>query len=77
MQTGDLGGRRKMAQTAAASIRVERVPLGVPFVGLLKFSLFGFGGGLVWARRIVVDQKRWMNEREFADTLTLFQFVPD
>jgi chromate transporter len=33
--------------------------------------MFGFGGGLVWARRIVVNQKRWMDDREFADTLTL------
>jgi hypothetical protein len=65
-----------MAQTAAASIPVERVALGALFVGFLKVSLLGFGGGMVWARRIVVDQKRWMDDREFADTWTLCQFMP-
>jgi chromate transport protein ChrA len=65
-----------MAQTVAASILVERVPLGALFLACLKVSLLGLGGSLVWARRIVVDQKRWMDDREFADTLTLCQFMP-
>ena len=30
-----------------------------------------------WARRIVVEQKAWMDDREFADTLTLCQFMPE
>jgi chromate transporter len=55
---------------------VERVALAALFIGFLKVSLFGFGGGLVWARRIVVEQKAWMDDREFADTLTLCQFMP-
>jgi chromate transport protein ChrA len=68
--------KRKMAQTVAASILVERVPLGALFLACLKVSLLGLGGSLVWARRIGVDQKRWMDDREFADTLTLCQFMP-
>jgi len=39
-------------------------------------SLCGFGGGLVWARRIVVERQQWMDEQEFAETLTLCQFMP-
>ena len=54
----------------------ERVTLGALFIGFLKVSLCGFGGGLVWARRIVVEQKRWMDEQEFAETLTLCQLMP-
>jgi chromate transporter len=50
--------------------------LSALFVGFLKVSLCGFGGGLVWARRIVVEQQRWMNEQEFAETLTLCQLMP-
>jgi chromate transporter len=65
-----------MSQTAEASMPVERVPLAALFVGFLKVSTLGFGGGLVWARRIVVEQKAWMDDREFADTLTLCQFMP-
>jgi chromate transporter len=65
-----------MSQTAEASMPVERVALTALFVGFLKVSMLGFGGGLVWARRIVVEQKAWMDDREFADTLTLCQFMP-
>src|ERR1700751_648898 len=54
----------------------ERVTLGGLFIGFLKVSLCGVGGGLVWARRIAVEQKRWMDEQEFAETLTLCQLMP-
>jgi chromate transporter len=46
------------------------------FVGFLKVSLLAFGGGLVWARRIAVDQQRWLDDQEFAEILTLCQFMP-
>src|SRR6516225_7930920 len=61
---------------ALASGRGERITLAALFVGFLKVSLLGFGGGLVWARRIVVDQKRWVDDQEFAEILTLCQFMP-
>jgi chromate transporter len=54
----------------------DRVPLSALFVGFLKVSLCGFGGGLVWARRAVVEQRQWMDEQEFAETLTLCQLMP-
>jgi chromate transporter len=54
----------------------ERVTLSALFLGFLKVSLCGFGGGLVWARRVVVEQKRWMDEQEFAEVLTLCQLMP-
>ena|SRR5215472_15765036 len=54
----------------------DRVPLRELFIGFLKVSLCGFGGGLVWARRVVVEQKQWMDEQEFAETLTLCQLMP-
>src|ERR1700747_3153146 len=54
----------------------DRVPLSDLFIGFLKVSLSGFGGGLVWARRAVVEQQQWMDEQEFAETLTLCQLMP-
>jgi chromate transporter len=54
----------------------DRVPLSALFTGFLKVSLCGFGGGLVWARRAVVEQRQWMDEQEFAETLTLCQLMP-
>jgi chromate transporter len=54
----------------------DRVSLSALFIGFLKVSLCGFGGGLVWARRVVVEQCQWMDEQEFAETLTLCQLMP-
>jgi chromate transporter len=54
----------------------EQPSLAALFSGFLKVSLCQFGGGLVWARRIVVDRRRWMNNQEFAETLTLCQLMP-
>ncbi len=53
-----------------------RVTLPALFIGFLKVSLCAFGGGLVWARRMVVDRQRWLSEQEFADVLSLCQFMP-
>lgn len=39
-------------------------------------SLCGFGSGLVWARRIAVEQRQWISEEEFTDILSLGQFMP-
>src|SRR5262245_53045090 len=54
------------------------VSLGALFSAFLKVSLFGVGGGggLVWARRIGVEQRRWINEQEVADIVSLCQFMP-
>jgi hypothetical protein len=38
-----------------------RVSLGALFTAFLKVSLCGFGGGLVWARRITVEQRQWIS----------------
>lgn len=52
------------------------VALSALFVACLKVSLFGSGGGLAWARRVVVEQRQWMDDQEFAETLTLCQLMP-
>jgi chromate transporter len=54
------------------------VTLPALFVAFLKVSLWGIGGGggLVWARRIAVEQARWISEQEFADIVSLTQFMP-
>src|SRR6202030_2235781 len=45
-------------------------------MALLTAALLGFGGGIVWARRITVDQRRGISEPEFADIVSLCQFMP-
>jgi chromate transporter len=54
----------------------ERPSLIALFTAFLRISLLAFGGGLVWARRIVVEQRRWTSEEEFTDILSLCQFLP-
>ncbi len=52
------------------------VTLAALFVEFLRVSLCAFGGGLVWAHRAVVERRRWASEAEFADILSLCQFLP-
>jgi chromate transporter len=61
---------------AGAQKSMTRVSLAALFVAFLKVSLCGFGGGLVWAHRVTVEQCRWLNEEQFADILSLCQFMP-
>jgi len=50
--------------------------LGELFVAFAKMSLAGFGGVLVWARRAIVEQHRWMTADEFNETFALCHFLP-
>ena len=46
------------------------------FLAFAKMSLAGFGGVLVWARRAIVDQHRWMTAEEFNETFALCHILP-
>jgi chromate transporter len=63
-------------RTADEQKPAERVAVAALFTAFLQVSLCSFGGGLVWARRIVVEQRHWINEQDFADILSLCQFMP-
>lgn len=39
-------------------------------------SISGFGGALPWARRMIVEQRRWMTAEEFNEAFALSQFLP-
>ena len=57
--------------------RVAREPgLNALFLGLLEIALSGFGGVLPWARRVMVEKRRWLTADEFTDLLSLCQFLP-
>ena len=57
-------------QAAQARNLEHSVPLAALAIAFLKVALYGIGGGggLVWARRIAVDQRRWISEQDFAGT---------
>lgn len=46
------------------------------FTAFCSVGLSGFGGVLPWARRMMVDQRRWLTEEEFTNILSLCQFLP-
>jgi chromate transporter len=49
---------------------------GALFRGFLSLGLMGFGGVLPFARRMLVEERRWLGAAEFADLLGLCQFLP-
>ena len=51
-------------------------PLGAIAKAFLTVSVFGFGGGIVWARRIAVEQRGWLSDTEFLEIVSLCQFLP-
>jgi chromate transporter len=65
-----------------ATTKVPELPTSAPpsllalFVAFAKMSLAGFGGVLVWARRSIVEQHRWMTAEEFNETFALCHFLP-
>jgi len=46
------------------------------FLAFAGVSVSSFGGVLAWARRMLVENKRWMMAEEFNDLLALCQFLP-
>lgn len=61
---------------AAAVNATVRPTLAGLLIGFLSVGLCGFGGVLPWARRMIVEQRRWLTAAEFTDLLSLCQFLP-
>jgi chromate transporter len=61
---------------STATPAIASVSTPALFLGFLKIGLSGFGGVLPFARRMIVEQRRWLSEAEFLDVLSLSQFLP-
>ncbi|MBP0592171.1 chromate transporter [Paraburkholderia sp. LEh10] len=46
------------------------------FGAFFLIGLTGFGGVLPWARRMLVERRGWLTDREFAELLPLAQLLP-
>ncbi len=62
-----------MAAEASPTDRPGLLDLFLAFVGI---SVSGFGGALPWARRAIVERRRWMSAEEFNEAFSLAQFLP-
>ncbi len=52
------------------------VSLRALFFRFLQVGLSGFGGVLPFARHMLVEERQWLTEHEFAEMLSLGQFLP-
>jgi len=46
------------------------------FIGFLMLGLISFGGALPHARRVIVEERRWITPETFVELLGLCQFLP-
>lgn len=46
------------------------------FTAFFRAGLMGFGGVMPMARRVLVEERRWMTPAEFSELLALCQFLP-
>jgi chromate transporter len=46
------------------------------FAAFAAISLSGFGGVLAWARRIMVERRRWFTAEQFNEAFALCAFLP-
>lgn len=65
-----------LPDTAARDLAAEPPGLLELFFAFSKMSLAGFGGVLVWARRAIVEQHRWMTPDEFNEAFALCHLLP-
>ncbi|MBV9859616.1 MAG: chromate transporter [Alphaproteobacteria bacterium] len=75
----DSGGDERGEAAGGTEAREPALPdpsLAGLFLGFLTVGLLGFGGVLPIARRMIIEDKRWMTAAEFADLLGLCQFLP-
>lgn len=57
-------------------IAPPQITRGALFFAFFSVGLTSFGGVLPWARRMLVEQRRWMTEKEFVEALSLGQILP-
>ncbi|MDB5377915.1 MAG: chromate transporter [Rubritepida sp.] len=46
------------------------------FLGFAKIGALGFGGVGPWARHVIVEERKWLSEREYASVLGMGQILP-
>ncbi len=54
----------------------QSIGAGRLFIAFLQVGLSGFGGVLPFARRMMVDQRAWLTEEGFNETLAFCQSLP-
>jgi chromate transporter len=72
---------KQPAAALQASIAMQPQPAPRPtvselFIAFAAISLSGFGGVLAWARRKMVEERRWLTAEQFNEAYALCAFLP-
>jgi chromate transporter len=63
--------------TIETSVQHRAIPsLATLFLAFSGIAVMGFGGVMPFARRMLVEQRRWMSPDEFNEAYSLAQFLP-
>ncbi|QXX73918.1 chromate transporter [Methylovirgula sp. HY1] len=46
------------------------------FLAFLKIGLCGFGGVATWTRRVIVEERTWLSEQDYAELLGVASILP-
>jgi chromate transporter len=60
----------------AETVPPEQISAGDLMRTFAMMGLYGFGGVMPWARRAMVDEKHWVDDRGFAELLAMGQILP-
>ncbi len=65
-------------RTIPATIVPEPRPVSCKelFLGFLFVGLRGFGGVMPWARQMIIEERHWLGEEEFAEVFGLCNLLP-
>jgi chromate transporter len=69
-------GQDMDAISSHSTVQREEPTVAELFFGFFKLGLIGFGGVLPLARRMVVEDRKWLTGEEFTELLGLCQFLP-
>lgn len=65
-----------VADPSAAPQTSRRLRPWELFCAFAHLGLIGFGGVLPWARYVLVERRGWLDDREFAELVSLGQVLP-
>jgi len=64
-----------MKSSAVSPPNYEKNPSGL-FLAFFKIGVCGFGGVASWAHRIIVEERAWLSEQEYAEILGIASILP-
>ena len=65
------------ATSAPSELAVAFVPSRrALFLAFLQIGVSAFGGALPWGRRVLVEDRKWLTEKDFVEIVTVCQAVP-